>query len=123
MPFFWQQSGIQAKLQIHQTDKTNQESLQKHMSNLLKDYKYVSIVNLLSEKKKDEKKLSNYLKDLLSNCQEPLSQKIYYDHIDFHDVVKETDFSNINQMVNKIVDKNDFTVLMHNLIDDTYDTL
>ena len=35
---------------------------------IIKGYKFVSIVNLLSDKKKDEKKLTNYLKDILTSC-------------------------------------------------------
>lgn len=89
----------------------------------MKEYNFISIINLLGEKKSNERKLTQYLSDLLNNLPEEIHSKIYYDHIDFHELVKETDFSNINKLVIKIVDKNDFTVLMHNLIDDTYDVV
>lgn len=48
-------------------------------------------------------------------------EKINYEQIDFHSIVKELDFSNINPFVEKMMDKNDFSVFIHNFIDDSND--
>jgi hypothetical protein len=42
----------------------------KHFIPLLKEFNFVSIINLLGEKKKDEKKLSEYMKTLLGDLPE-----------------------------------------------------
>lgn len=81
------------------------------------------MVNLLGDKKKDEKTLWLYLESLLNELPKDIKESIFYDHVDFHGLVKETDFSNINELVEKIADWKDFTVTMHNLLEDEYELL
>lgn len=81
------------------------------------------MVNLLGDKKKDEKTLWLYLESLLNELPKDIKENIFYDHVDFHGLVKETDFSNINELVEKIADWKDFTVTMHNLLEDEYELI
>lgn len=118
LPFYWEQNGIQAKVEIHQSIDSNFKAFSLNLEAILKSHFRLKFINLLSDHKKQEKKLSHFQENLIQHLDDQKILQIEYQHIDFHSLVKETDFSKINPYVEKIVEKNDFSVFMHNFIDD-----
>lgn len=80
------------------------------MNKILNNYSRMYFVNLLSDSKRSEQKLTNFLKQLLEKLNTNLAQKTELKNIDFHAIVKETDFSFINNQVTNIVEAKDFSV-------------
>lgn len=60
LPFFWEQNGLQAKVEIHQSHNANLKAFSQNAEKILKDYLKIYFINLLSENKKQEKKLSHF---------------------------------------------------------------
>ena len=102
LPFYWDQIGVKAKIKIHQTIDINKEQFLKHIMYLQKKmgYKNIVIFNLLGLNRGDENILTKYLLDLLQKSKDEVNN-IYYYHVDFHALTKETDFSSINDYITK----------------------
>ena len=102
LPFYWRQIGVKAKIQIHQSVDINKEQFLKHIYYLQKKMGYKNIIffNLLGLNRGDENNLTKYLLDLLQKSKSEINNIFYY-HIDFHALTKETDFSSINSYITK----------------------
>ena len=104
LPFYWeQQKGlINPKAEIHQRQNVNVDLLSKHLKTFT-DKKFQSVVffNLLSRKREDEETLSKYLLTLLEQISQKgeLKDRIFYEHIDFHAITKQADFSNVDKYI------------------------
>ena len=107
LPFYWEQfKGIKVNVKVHQTEQINREVLMKHFSFLAEnDYKKVVLFNLLSSKRSEEEGLTRYLLGLLDSAQAKGLKGVNYEYLDFHAMVKETDFSPINKDIARIIDQ------------------
>lgn len=107
LPFYWEQVKgiINPRVDIHQRIDVNLEVISKHI-NLVMDKKFKKLVffNLLSRKISDEELLSKYLVDLLESLSknDAFKNKLLYEHVDFHQITKPTDFSSVDKYIYNI---------------------
>jgi hypothetical protein len=114
LPFYWeQQKGlINPRPEIHQRKDVNVELCQKHIKLVLNTrFEKLVFFNLLSRKKPDEDLLSKYTVLLLEDISKhkDFSDKIYYEHIDFHSITKQADFSNVDKHIYNIYNLNNMS--------------
>lgn len=111
LPFYWeQQKGlINPRPAIHQREEVNADLLSKHVR-LALGAKYTKLVffNLLSHNKADEEVLNLYLVRLLEQVihHPDFKDKVFYEHVDFHAITKQADFSNIDKYIYNIYNLN-----------------
>lgn len=125
LPFYWEQTGIKAKVQIHQTLDINVDRFLKHLNVMRRDTNYDKIVffNLLSNKRSEELCLTKYFCDILKEA--VIKKKIdnvFYDHADFHAITKETDFTNVDAFIYKLFDEKSigFNHFEYDVLQETY---
>ena len=108
LPFYWEQKGIKAKVKIHQTLDINVEKFNKHIEIIRKgnDHKHIVMFNLLNNKRSGEIKLTKYFCEVIreSTVKHGI-EDLQYDHADFHNINKETDFTNTNKFIYKLYDR------------------
>lgn len=66
-------------------------------------FQEIVFFNLLGIKRGEENSLTTYLINIMKRIGEEKMKGIYYEHADFHAIVKETDFSAINRYIEGIV--------------------
>jgi hypothetical protein len=114
LPFYWeQQKGlINPRPEIHQRQEVNAELFSKHLK-LAMSQKFNKLVffNLLSLKKPDEDILSKYTVLLLEDVlhQKEFKDRIFYQHVDFHAITKQADFSSVDKHIYNIYNVNDIS--------------
>lgn len=107
LPFYWEQTGLKAKVKIHQTMDINVDRFLKHLNVMKKDTPYDKIVffNLLSNKRTEELCLTKYFCEILKEAVVKRNiDNVFYDHADFHAITKETDFTNVDKFIYNLFD-------------------
>jgi synaptojanin len=87
VPAFFAQTGINGiagEMVIERTADLTRGSFKKHFDMLSQIYKRIFSVNLLSEKKSDEKQLSNFYEELVDANTHDM-QYLRYQFYDFHE--------------------------------------
>ena len=123
LPFYWSQEGIKARIKIGQTLDINVEKFNKHIDFLKKQMQFEKIYffNLLGEKRGDEPILTNYLFEILKESTRNGLEDVFYKHVDFHGITKETDYSNVNKHIYTLYgNHDDFNYYEYAVLDDDY---
>ena len=60
-------------------------------------YEKITFLNLLGFNRGNENDLSVHIKEILKNLQSENKDTVDYRQIDFHDITKESDFSNVDE--------------------------
>lgn len=99
VPLFWEQTGMSAQVSITRSREMNEIGLKKHGEEMCKRFGKVTMVNLLSSSKSGEKELTDAWEGLNHDLSQVFENRIYYQHYDFHGMVKGSRFSNINAFI------------------------
>lgn len=102
VPVFWQQTGVTASLALTRSRELTTQAFLKHIESLVKHYKHVLFVNLLSSTKGPEQQLTDALQALLQSHQNQLSQLAAYVFFDFHGICQSTKFYNLKTLLLQI---------------------
>ncbi len=104
-PVFFQQKGINglnSELVLERTLEGTRKHFVKHFQSILNQYEGgVLCVNLLSDRKTDEKKLIDFFEDLMEAEKQQLPN-VKYQYFNFHEECKDNHFENSDRLVDKI---------------------
>lgn len=123
LPFYWVQEGIKARIKIGQTIGINVKKFENHIDYLKNEMGYENIYffNLLGEKRGDEPMLTHYLYEILKESIRNGLEKVFYKHVDFHGITKETDYSNVDKHIYTLYgNDDDFNYYDYDVLDDDY---
>ncbi len=126
LPFYWEQKGLKAKINIHQTISINQNNFNSHLKFLKEELglKNILFLNLLGVKRGQENTLTDYFCEIFRKSKQNGVQNVFYEHIDFHAITNETDFSNVDQYVYKhLDDKIGFNKYEYDVIDGEFNQI
>jgi len=98
VPLFWKQAGVVAPPEMIKSLDFAQPYYRKHMQRLESLYGLVTCVNLMSSTKAGECSLSQQFEKIVLETQNP---SVTYEHIDFHGLTENTNFTAINHFVQK----------------------
>jgi len=96
VPLFWKQTGVVAPPTMVKTLEFAQPYYRKHMQRLELLYGLVACVNLMSSTKAGECTLSQDFENIVQDCANP---SVTYEHIDFHGLTENTNFTAINSFL------------------------
>jgi len=85
VPLFWQQKGIQAHTSIKRDNELTAQAFDKHLSDMVNDYRLVIFINLLQKARSYEYMLTQALEQLFQMSQPKCVKYTYYD---FHTETK-----------------------------------
>jgi len=102
VPVFWQQTGVTASIALTRSRELTAQAFMKHVECLVKNYRHVLFVNLLSVSKGPEHQLTEALQAMLKAHQQQLSQVTAYVFFDFHGMCQSTKFYNLKALLNQI---------------------
>jgi hypothetical protein len=97
-PFFWRQKGVVSPAELTRTYEFAQKYYVMHMQRLMQCYGKVACFNLVSDDKEGEELLCRTFEALVNYSKLP---GVTYNHIDFHGVTQGTNFSAINDFLEK----------------------
>ena len=98
VPLFWKQAGVVAPPEMIKSLDFAQPYYRKHMQRLESLYGQVACVNLMSSTKSGECTLSLEFEKIVQSTQNP---SVTYEHIDFHGLTENTNFTAINAFLQK----------------------
>lgn len=98
VPLFWRQTGVIAPPEMIKSLDAAQPYYAKHMGRLESLYGEIDCINLMSATKSGECTLSQDYQKIVTLNSNP---RIRYEHIDFHGLTGETNFSAINAHIEK----------------------
>lgn len=75
------------------------------MDYIKQKFSEVVFFNLLGIKRGEEHSLTTYLVKIMKLIEKDEMKGVFYEHADFHAIVKETDFSAINRFINGILNE------------------
>jgi hypothetical protein len=84
VPVFWSQKSVLTKIRLTRTPELSFPAFAKHFDRLIKLYKRVIVINLLSNKKEGELKLTCAYETNEAEYEKKASANIKYCHFDFH---------------------------------------
>lgn len=84
VPIFWKQKSVFSKIKLTRAPELSFPAFSKHFDHLIKLYKRVIIINLLSEKKEGEVRLTRAYESNENEYEKKPSANIRYCHFDFH---------------------------------------
>eukprot|EP00826_Nyctotherus_ovalis_P054355 TRINITY_DN7113_c0_g1_i15.p1 TRINITY_DN7113_c0_g1~~TRINITY_DN7113_c0_g1_i15.p1 ORF type:complete len:279 (+),score=57.56 TRINITY_DN7113_c0_g1_i15:362-1198(+) len=84
VPVFWRQKSVFSKIKLTRTPELSFPAFAKHFDNLIKHYKRVIIINLLSDKKEGEVRLTRAYEANEAEYEKKTGANIRYCHFDFH---------------------------------------
>ena len=97
-PIFFEQSPLNFQVSISRNPSMSSPAFLKHLEGIQKEFKYVLMMNLMSESKKDEELISNNFKNQflinnINNCK--------YHQFDIHDVCKKDSFEKLEDYIDE----------------------
>ncbi|OMJ70418.1 hypothetical protein SteCoe_31601 [Stentor coeruleus] len=95
VPLFWEQIGITAQINVTRSQEMNAIGLKKHAEQMLNKFGRVTMINLLSNSKNEERHLKDAWEEINSYLLQSFNNKIIYQYYDFHAMCKGNRFSNI----------------------------
>lgn len=104
VPVFWEQMGVSASITLTRSHELTTQAFMKHFEGLVRHYRHVMIVNLLSAGKATEHQLTEAMQALLSEHNRQLSQTAAYVHFDFNSVCSGSKLYNLKALLNQIGD-------------------
>lgn len=96
-PVFFEQNALDMRIIISRNPTMTSPAFMKHLNEIQQDFKYIMMMNLMSENKKGEESISanfknQFLVNNITNCK--------YHIFDIHDVCKKDDFGKLEDYIN-----------------------
>lgn len=104
VPLFWEQTGMSAQISLTRSREMNSIGFRKHADQLLEKFPSVTMVNLLSNLKTEEKYLTDAWEELLPSINNAYNNRVLYHYFDFHQCCKGNKYLNLNAVIADLQD-------------------
>jgi synaptojanin len=102
VPLYWEQTGVTAQLNLTKSREKNVLGFKLHSEKLIKKYKHITMINLLSSSKSHELFLTKELETIFNILHPKYSQNLIYTYFDFHASCKGQKYEKVSLLIENI---------------------